>query len=44
MSGKDLVDIVLTRELDCIRILRNIKSIEIFDEAEVLEWGRIFRW
>jgi len=35
---------LLTREHDDVRMLRNIKSIEILDEAKVLEWGRIFRW
>jgi len=25
-------------------MLRNIWSVEVFDEAEVLEWGRVFRW
>jgi len=24
-------------------MLRDIESIEVFDEAEALEWGRIFR-
>ena len=44
MSGEDTVDVLLTRELDGVRALRNIKSVEVFDETEVLEWGRIFRW
>jgi len=44
MSGEDTVDALLARELDGIRMLRNIKSVEVFDEAEVLEWGRVFRW
>jgi len=44
MSGYDTVDALLTRKLDGIRALRHIKSVEVFDEAEMLEWGHIFRW
>jgi len=36
--------VLLTRELDGVRMLRNIKSVEVFDVAEALEWGCIFRW
>jgi len=39
MCSKDMVDIFLARELDGVRILRNIKSVEVFDKAEVFEWG-----
>jgi len=44
MSGQDTVDVLLTRELVGVRMLRNIKSVEVFDEAEALEWGGVFRW
>jgi len=30
---------LLARELDGVRMLRNIKSVEVFDEAEVLNGG-----
>jgi len=45
MSSEDTVDILLTGELDGVRVLRNVKSIEVIDEPEVLEWGGgVFRW
>jgi len=44
MSSQDAVDALLARELDGVRALRNIKSVGVFNEAEVLEWGCIFRW
>jgi len=44
MSSKDAVDIFLTRELDSIRMLRNVKAIEVVEEPEALERGRVFRW
>ena len=44
MSSKDAVDTFLTRELDSIRMLRNVKAIEVVEEPEALERGRVFRW
>jgi len=44
MSGEDSVDMFLARKFDGIRVLCNIKSVEVFDKAEMLEWGCIFRW
>jgi len=44
MSGEDTANVLLGRELDGVRTLRNIKSVGVFDEAEVLEWGRVFGW
>jgi len=44
MNGEDTVDALLTRELDGVRALRNIKSVGVFDEAETLEWGCVLRW
>jgi len=44
MSGEDMVDALLTRELDGDRALHNIKSVEVFDKAEMLEWGCFLRW
>jgi len=37
MGSEDTVDVFLTRELDSVQILGNIKSIEVFYKAEVLE-------
>jgi len=43
MGSENTVDVFLTRELDGIRMLGNIESVEVFCEAEVLEWGCVFR-
>jgi hypothetical protein len=44
MSGEDSVDVFPARKFDGIRVLCNIKSVEVLDKAEILEWGCIFRW
>jgi len=44
MNGEDMVDVLLTRELDGVRVLGNIKSVEVFDKAKTFEWGCILRW
>jgi len=37
MSSEDTVNMLLTGELDGVRRLCNVKSIEVIDEPEVLE-------
>lgn len=44
MSGEHTVNIFFAGELDGIRVLCNIKAIEIINEAEVLERGLSFGW